>query len=60
MAVLQPVIQKSSGYLERAHSSRGTTQPVLICFCQIQQPLFRESIGIFSKPATPICLLFYK
>ena len=56
--VLQPGFEKTRGYPERARSTRGTSQPVFVLFRQIQQAPFRELIGVFSKVAAPIGLLF--
>ena len=56
--VLQPGFEKTGGYPERARSTRGASQLVFVLFRQIQQAPFRELIGVFSKLAAPIGLLF--
>lgn len=46
--------------LEGSGSLRGRIQPAIIFGRQIQQPSFRELIGLFSKAAAALCLLFEK
>jgi hypothetical protein len=58
--LLQPRFQETAGYRESAHSTRRTVQAVVVVCRQIQQAFLYEWIGLFSKAAAPICLLFYK
>jgi hypothetical protein len=61
---LRPALPLGCGettrYPENARSTRGTAQLVFVPFRQIQQAPFRESIGVFSKAAAAVGLLFQK
>ena len=57
---LHSPIEKTAGYSERTGSPRGDAQPSIVPRRQIQQALLYEWIGIFSKAAAAICLLFQK
>jgi hypothetical protein len=63
-SLLRPALPSDVGettrYPENARSTRGMAQPAVILFRQIQQAPFRELIGVFSKAAAAVGLLFQK
>jgi hypothetical protein len=57
---LNPRFQKTARYRDGARGARRKVQSVVVFSRQIQQAPFRKSIGIFSKVAAAIGLLFQK